>query len=219
MNISWHGQSCFRISEKIDGKEVVLVTDPYSKESGLFPQKFEADIVTVSHHHFDHNYTEKISGNQDEQPVIFDRPGEYEVKQVFITGIASFHDKKGGAENGDNTIFRINFGDITLVHLGDLGVVLDEKQLDELGTVDILFVPVGGKYTLDGIAAAEVVRQIEPRMVIPMHYKIAGLKIEVGDEKKFLKEMGDRFDSESKLKIAFKDLPEDMTRVVVLEKS
>jgi len=195
------------------------VTDPYNKETGLFPQKFQADVVTISHHHFDHDYIEKITGNLDEEPIVFDRPGEYEVKKVFLTGISSVHDKKDGQERGENTIFRIDFGDITLVHLGDLGTKLNERQLDEMGTVDILFVPVGGNYTIDGAEAAEVVRQIEPRLVIPMHYKITGLKVDIADEKKFLKEMGNKFESETKLKIVKKDLPEDMTKVLVLEKS
>ena len=100
-----------------------------------------------------------------------------------------------------------------------MGQKLTEEQIDFLGDIDVLLIPVGGKYTIDGAEAAEVVRQIEPRMVIPMHYKIPGLTIDIDDEKKFLKEMGGKADKETKLKITRKDLPEDNIRVVILEKS
>ncbi len=218
MNISWLGQSCFRISEKIDGKEVLVVTDPYSKETGLFPPKLKADIVTISHHHFDHDNLEKVSGNLEDNYSVFDTPGEFETKKVFFTGIASFHDGKEGAERGTNTIFKMEFGDISVAHLGDLGHKLTEKQIAELGEVDILLIPVGGKYTLSAADAAEVVRDIEPRMVIPMHYKIDDLKIDINDEKLFLKEMGNKFEKLPKLKISRKELPEDTIKLVVLEK-
>ncbi|OGF31522.1 hypothetical protein A2223_01890 [Candidatus Falkowbacteria bacterium RIFOXYA2_FULL_35_8] len=219
MNISWFGHSSFKLSEKIDGKEVIVVTDPYGKDTGLFPPKISADVVTVSHDHFDHNNTEKVTGNQDEITTIIDRPGEYETKKVFINGIPSFHDKKNGSERGSNTIFKIEIDHIVVAHLGDLGQKLTEEQIDFLGDIDVLLIPVGGKYTIDGAEAAEVVRQIEPRMVIPMHYKIPGLTIDIDDEKKFLKEMGGKADKETKLKITRKDLPEDNIRVVILEKS
>jgi L-ascorbate metabolism protein UlaG (beta-lactamase superfamily) len=218
MNISWLGHSCFEIREKIDGKEVVVVTDPYNKDTGLFPPKLKADVVTISHHHFDHDFLEKVSGNNEDKFQVFDNPGEYETKKVFLTGIMSAHDKNEGDKLGFNTIFRIEMEDMIVVHLGDLGAKLTEKQVEEIGEVDVLLVPVGGKYTLNGNEAAEVVRQIEPRLVIPMHYKIPGLTIDIGDEKAFIKEMGNKAESLPRLKITRKDLPEDNIRVVVLEK-
>jgi len=218
MNISWLGHSCFKISKKIDGREVILVTDPYSKETGLFPPKIKADIVSISHHHFDHDYIDKITGNNEDQLIILDRAGEYEVKKVFINGFDSFHDKKQGAEHGLNIIFKFTIDDICIVHLGDLGEKPNEKLIDNINDVDILMVPVGGKYTLDGAEAAEVVRQIEPRIVIPMHYKVKGLKIDISDETKFIKAMGTESEQLSKLRISRKDLPEDTTKIIVLNK-
>jgi len=218
MNISWLGHSCFKISEKIDGNEVIVVTDPYSKETGLFPSKIKADIVTISHHHFDHDNMEKVTGNIEDKAVVFDVPGEYETKKVFVTGMPSKHGDTDLKDNGDNTIFRIEMGDISIVHLGDLGLKLDEKQINELGDVDVLLVPVGGKYTLDGSQASEVVRQIEPRIIIPMHYKIKDLNIDIADESKFVKAMGNKVERMSKLKITRKDLPEDSSKVVILDK-
>ena len=218
MNISWLGHSSFKITEKIDGKDVMIITDPYGKDTGLYPQKLKADIVTVSHQHFDHNYTEKIGGNLEEQPMIFDHPGEYETKKVFISGISSYHDTKDGGERGINTIFRFEIEDMVIAHLGDLGHKLDEETLGALGDVDILLIPVGGKYTLDGEEAAEVVRQIEPRIVIPMHYKIADLKIDIADESKFVKEMGNKVERMPRLKISRKELPEDNIKLIILEK-
>lgn len=218
MNISWLGHSMFKIGEKIDGKEVVVVTDPYDKEIGLFPPKVKADVVTISHGHHDHNYTEKISGNLDDDYMIFDHAGEYETRKVFITGIESIHDDKSGKERGLNTIFRFEIEGMVVVHLGDLGDKLTEEQVASIGDVDILLIPVGGKYTIDGEQAAQVVRQIEPRIVIPMHYQISGLKIDIADESRFIKEMGGKVEKMAKLKIMQKDLPEDDTKVIILEK-
>ena len=218
MNISWHGHSMFKISEKIDGKEVVVITDPYGKDIGLFPPKVKADIVTISHAHHDHNYTEKISGNLEDAFMIFDHAGEYETKKVFIYGIDSVHDNKEGKERGTNTIFRFEIEGISVAHLGDLGQRLSEEQVSALGGIGILLIPVGGKYTIDGEVAAEVVRQIEPRIVIPMHYKIEGLNIDISDESRFVKEMGGKVERVSKLKLTRKDLPEEDTKLIIMEK-
>jgi L-ascorbate metabolism protein UlaG (beta-lactamase superfamily) len=220
MYINWHGHSCFRLTEKIDNNEVAIVTDPFAAEIGLFPPKLKADIVTISHHHADHDNLEKISPNLDKLFVI-DRPGEYEVKKVFVTGIDSLHDKKDGAERGRNTIYKFEIDGLSVVHLGDLGKALTEEQLSAVGDVDILLIPIGGTYTIDGHEAAELVREIEPRIVIPMHYKIKDVAIEgLADETKFLKEMGGRVERMERLKILKKELPaEEATKVIILEKS
>lgn len=214
MNISWLGHSCFRLSEKIDGQEVVIVTDPYGKEVGLFPQKQKADIVTISHHAFDHDNLDKISGNLSENFMVFDRPGEYEVRQVFITGVSTDMKKS----DLPNIIFKFEIDHVSVAHLGDLQTKLTDEQIEELGDVDILLIPVGGGETIGAEVAAEVVRQIEPRIVIPMHYKSEGVKLNLDDEKKFLKEIGGQVEKLPKLKISRKDLPEDSMKVIILEK-
>ena len=171
MNIYWLGHSCFKIEEKINGLAVTIVTDPYNASLGLKMTKTKADIVTVSHGHDDHANVGAISGIEKDMPMVFDRPGEYEVKNAFITGIGAYHDKKEGAERGKSTMFLIDLDGVKVLHLGDLGTALSDQQLEKIGEVDVLLIPVGGKYTLNAAEAAEVVRQIEPRIVVPMHYK------------------------------------------------
>jgi L-ascorbate metabolism protein UlaG (beta-lactamase superfamily) len=217
MNIQWLGQACFKISEKIDGQEVIVVTAPFGKQSGLFPPKLKADIVTINKLDPAYNFTDKISGNISEQPMVIDRPGEYETKKVFVTGFE--HMKKSGKTSADNSvIFKLDFGQISVAHLGGLSNSLTEDELDFIGDVDVLMIPVGNKDVLDSNKAAEVVRQVEPRLVIPMEYKIKGLAHNLNDETKFLKEMSAKAERQTKLKVSRKDLPEDKTTVVVLEK-
>ncbi|MFA6537301.1 MAG: MBL fold metallo-hydrolase [Patescibacteria group bacterium] len=219
MNISWLGQSCFRIEDKIQNQPVVIVTDPFHDEAtGLKLPKMEADLVCVSHNHDDHNNILAVGAIDGKNPVIIDRPGEYEIKNVFIKGIGSYHDKKNGEELGKSVMFHMYVNGINLLHLGDLGTTLSDSQLEKIGEVDILFVPVGGKWTIDAIEAGAVVRQIEPRIVIPMHYAIPGLKIELDLVEKFKKEMGGKFETMPKLKISAKDLPVDEIKLIVLDR-
>jgi L-ascorbate metabolism protein UlaG (beta-lactamase superfamily) len=148
------------------------VTDPYDTSMvGLKYPKVEADIVTISHNHSDHNKKENIAGN----PKLVSGPGEYEIKGVSIFGTRSFHDKKQGAERGENTIYTIVMDGITLCHLGDLGHKISEEQEEAIGNVDILFVPTGGFYTIGPEEATEIVSIIDPKVVIPMHYKVLGM--------------------------------------------
>jgi L-ascorbate metabolism protein UlaG (beta-lactamase superfamily) len=211
MYIQWLGQSCFKIQDKIGPGGITLVTDPYSSDIGLKMPSFEADIVTVSHDHYDHNNVKALRG----APFIIKNAGEYDIKDVAINGVEAYHDNQSGKERGNNIIYRISIDDISIVHLGDLGHTLDNKQLEILSGTDILLIPVGGKYTLDAKKALEVVSQIEPRIVIPMHYKIPGLKMEIDGVDKFIKEIGIKPREEEKLKISKKDLPvEDMELVI-----
>jgi len=212
MYITWLGQSCFKLQDKIGQDGVLLVTDPYGDEIGLKMPRFEADIVTVSHGHFDHNNVSAIRGNA----FIVDTAGEYEMKAVFIEGVESWHDSAEGKERGKNIIYRIEMEDISLTHLGDLGHILDAKQLEKLEGTDILLIPVGGKYTINAAKAVEVISQIEPRIVIPMHYKIPGLKADIDGVDKFIKELGLKPRQEEKLKISKKDLPTEDMELVVL---
>jgi len=189
MTIQWYGHSCFKISTKPEGRgsgeDVVIFTDPYNKEIGLRPPQGRADIVTVSHNHFDHNNAEALRG----EPAVLDLPGEYSIKGVSIKGVNSFHDKKEGAEKGLNTIFVFESEGIRFCHLGDLAHALDKKQLEEINGVDILAIPVGGRFSLNGKEAKAVVDQVEPKVVLPMHYKIRGSKFQGEDEKSFCKEI------------------------------
>ena len=183
MVITWYGQACFRLQS---GQTTVAI-DPFEKKLGLTPPKFEAQIALVTHEHFDHNNTKDIKGD----PLVIDGPGEYETSGVRVRGVFSYHDNTEGKERGTNTMYAIKMEDIRVVHLGDLGQNrLTEEQLDTLGEVDILMVPVGGTYTLDAKQATEITNQIEPKIVIPMHYKVKDLKVKLDPVDNFLKEVG-----------------------------
>jgi len=216
MQISWLGHSCFKLEARSNGDSVTIVIDPYGDHIGFSMPKTKADIVLITHDHADHNNLEAIKG----EPKVIAGAGEYEMKKVVVYGVPTYHDNKQGAENGPNTCFRIDVEDLSIVHLGDLGHVLNDQQLELLEGADILMIPVGGKYTIDAKAASEVVAQIEPRLVIPMHYLTPGLKFEVTGVAPFLKEMGgQKPETLDKLKISKKDLITEDTKVVLLEKS
>lgn len=214
MYITWLGHSCFKLQDKIGSEGVTLITDPFDKSIGLKPPHNEAQIVTISHSHYDHNNSDSIRGN----PFIIDEAGEYEVKGVFIEGIDSSHGLKEGKEAVKNIIYRIEMEEISITHLGDLGqAVLDNKQLEKIEGTDILLIPVGGIYTIDAAKAVEIVSQIEPRIVIPMHYKIPGLNIKLDGVERFIKELGIKPTEEEKLKISKKDLPQEDMELVVMK--
>lgn len=213
MLITWLGHSCFKLQDKTGTEGITVVTDPFDKKVGLKVPNFEADIVTVSHDHYDHNNVSSLRGN----PFVINCAGEYDVKGISVDGIESYHDEKEGAEQGDNVIYRINIDNISVVHLGDLGHVLDSKNLGKIEGADILLIPVGGKYTIDAKQAVEVISRIEPRMVIPMHYKTPGSKVDVDGVDKFVKELGIKPTYEDKLKISKKDLPQDDMELVILK--
>src|SRR3990167_7176599 len=187
MEIIYLGHSSF----KLRGKSTTLVTDPYGAGIGIkFPKHTSADIVTISHDHDDHNNAEVVEGS----PFVVRGPGEYEVKGVGIVGISVYHDDANGEKRGKNTIYRIEIDGLSIIHLGDLGHTLSNDQVDATNGVDVLLIPVGGLFTIDAKAAAEIVSAIEPSIVIPMHYNRSGL-----DQKTFgslttvttfLKEMG-----------------------------
>lgn len=219
MYITWYGQSCFKIQAKSLFQEVVLICDPFEPKIGLKLPKIKADIVTISHAHFDHNFLGKIEGrNLNEKPFVIAGPGEYEIKNTLIYGIPSWHDNEQGSKRGENTIYLIETEGISLAHLGDLGQKeLSQTQLEQLEKVDVLMIPVGGVYTIDAKQATVIISQIEPRIVIPMHYKIQGLNIKLETIDKFLKEIGAKKEEVGKLKITKKDLPQEETKVVVLK--
>ena len=215
MQIFWRGQSCFQmVSSSAKNGQVKIIIDPYSEEIGLKFPKSDADIVLSTHNHYDHNNIKAVSGN----PFIIDGPGEYEVKGVFVQGIHSWHDEKQGSERGANTIYTIEVEDLKLCHLGDLGQTeLTSEQLEKIGDVDVLMIPVGGFYTIDAKGALKILSQIEPKIIIPMHYALPKLKVKLDGVDKFLKAVGVKsLEPQAKLSIRKKDISEDEAKIIVL---
>ena len=212
MVITWYGQACF----KIQSGDLVIAVDPFGKDIGFTPPRFRADIVAVTHGHHDHNNSAAIAGD----PFLITGPGEYEVKGVNITGIETYHDTVKGRERGLNTIYMIEAEGIRILHMGDFGEEkMREETLEAAGETDILMIPVGGVYTIEGDAAAKIARQIEPAIVIPMHYKIPGLKVPLQGQEQFLKEMSAKdIEPQEKLTIKKKDIPEDGKMAVMMLK-
>lgn len=182
MEITWLGYSCF----KLKGARTTVITDPYSPASGYVLGKQTAGIVTVSHSHPEHSYVSGIEG----QPKLIQGPGEYEIGGVMIVGMNTFHDSEKGATRGKNTAYIIEIDEVSICHLGDLGHPLTAEQKEEMGNIDVLLIPVGGVSTINASAAAEVVRQLEPKAVIPMHYKTPAMKRDLEPADKFMTEMG-----------------------------
>jgi L-ascorbate metabolism protein UlaG (beta-lactamase superfamily) len=202
MEITWLGHSCFRIK----GSEAAVLTDPYSPDYGYDLGKPKADIITVSHQHADHNYIQAISDAR-----VISGPGEYEIGGVLIIGVPTYHDDARGEKKGKNTVYLIEIDEVTVCHLGDLGHVLTSEQAEELGDVDILLIPVGGNYTIDAPQAAEVVRQIDPKIVIPMHYQTPAVTMDLEPVGRFLKELGvGELESSPKLSVTKSNLPENL---------
>jgi L-ascorbate metabolism protein UlaG (beta-lactamase superfamily) len=167
MEIKYLGHASFLIKTKT----AKVVTDPYDPEMvGLRFPKTEADIVTVSHQHKDHNQVKNVSGINGVDPLIIDMPGEFEKMSVRIFGFQSFHDKSQGKERGENILYKFEAEGLSVLHCGDLGLVPEESFLELIGDIDILLVPVGGYYTIDSDEAVQLVKKIEPSVVIPMHY-------------------------------------------------
>lgn len=223
MLISWYGQSFFEIRFKdIKKQEFILVIDPFDESLGLKIPKIKADILLITHSQKDHNYIKSAQDN----PFLIAEPGEYEVKEALIKGISSFYDNsedkdKEMKDKEMNVIYKIEAEGIKICHLGVLNQKeLNEQQLDEIGNVDLLMIPIGGIYTIDAKKAAGIISQIEPKIVIPMHYKIPKLKSNIEGVEKFLKIMGNEdIEPQKKLKIAQnqKDLFKEETKIVLLE--
>lgn len=215
MNITWHGFSCFKIEEKAAGGEVTLVIDPFEPEDGKkLPRNITADIVVSSHDHPRHGNIKDIGGT----PFVITGPGEFEVKEMFVTGVPTYHDMVEGKEKGTNTMYYITVGDVHMVHLGDLNHPLEEKHMEELHNIDVLFVPVGSGGALSAKQAVDVIGQLEPRVIIPMHYKSGGVGAKLDGIEPFLKAMGlAKPEVVSKFKIAKKELPQDEMKIVLLE--
>lgn len=214
VDIYFLGQACFRIK----GKKTTIVVDPYDSDFiGLSPLKLEADIVCVTHAHKDHNAAELVKGTDEAEAFVISGPGEYEIRGVNIIGISSFHDDKEGEERGRNIIYQITIDGVNIVHLGDLGQKkLTQSQIEEI-SCDVLLLPVGGVYTIDGKEAVEIVSQLEPKVIIPMHYNLPKLKVELGEVSEFLSAIGkEKMEPIPKYSISEERMPQE-TEVVVLE--
>ena len=210
MEITWYGQSCFKIKDK----ETSIVIDPFNPSIGLkLPRILEANILLITHDHRDHNYKTGVTGN----PYIIESPGEYEISEATITGIPAFHDNKQNQEREKVTIYIIKFEGITICHLGDLGEDLTDEEIDKLGDIDILMVPVGGTFTVNGEEAAKIVGEIEPKIIIPMHYKIPDLNIKLDSLDKFTQKITSKTETMDKLKIKAGSLPQDQQKIIVLK--
>lgn len=215
MIITWHGFSCFKIQEQTRDREVTILMDPFSPEDGKkLPRNLAADVVTISHEHPRHDNIAAVAG----QPFVISGPGEYEVKDAFFTGVATYHDLVDGKEKGRNTMYFMNIGNLLLLHVGDLKHALEEKHITDLHDIDVLFLPVGGRDVLDAKQAVELVGQLEPRLIIPMHYKTSGFCPKYDTADPFLKAMSlGKIEALPKLKIVEKDLPQDEMKVIILE--
>lgn len=210
MTITWYGQSCFRL----ESKGVSVLIDPFSKEIGLRAPRLNDNIFLVTHEHYDHNNVGDVTSEQ----FVIRGPGEYEKSGIYFEGILSFHDNTQGTQRGLNTVYLIRMEDMRLCHLGDLGQSkLTDEQVEAIGDVDILFIPVGGKYTIDSKEAAEVVKQIEPKIIVPMHYKVEGLDIDIDNSQKFLKEIGIKPEEVETYKIVAKNLPTEEIKLITFK--
>lgn len=205
MELTWYGLSCFRMAER---GQATIVTDPYNGNLGLPTLKLKADVVTVSHNAPGHNYLDAVTGREH----ALTGPGEYEIGGVFITGIATAQEH----HTTQNVLFLFDYGGLTIAHLGDMEKVPSQTQIEDLEQVNILLLPVGGGKSLNAAQAAELVSMLEPSIVVPMHYQIPGLTLELESVERFLKEMGVTEPvSENSLKLTAGNLPEE-TQIVLL---
>ena len=202
MEITWYGLSCFRFTER---KHATVVTDPYNGNLGLPSLKLKADVVTISH------YAAAVNGTQHS----LNGPGEYEIGNVFITGIVT----KGADRATNNVIFMFDYDGLTVAHLGDVDKVPSQTEIEALEEVNVLLLPVGGGNSLNAAQASELVSMLEPNIVIPMHYKMSGLNLELDELDRFLKEMGvTEPTEEDSLKISLSNLPEETETVILTPK-
>ena len=210
MKIKWLGHSCFLIESE---RGIKIITDPFDETLGYKLPRIKANIVTVSHEHFDHNYVRGIKG----RPVVFKGLVSRESHKMEFKGISSYHDSVYGGQRGPNTIFVIKADGLTLCHLGDLGHILNTDKLAEIGKVDILFIPVGGLYTINSSQATQIIEAIKPKITVPMHYKTDAIKFSIDPVEVFLSNKNNvqRLES-SEFEITVDTLPKN-TQIYVLQ--
>jgi len=219
MEITYLGHACFKLKNK-DGLTVIM--DPFKTEdTGLPFAKDVADIVTISHNHDDHNNIEAITGPVTRPSTfVIDKEGEYEIGGVEITASKTYHDKTEGADRGKNLIINLRMDGLNLLHLGDLGHKLTEGQIEKIGSVDVLMVSVGGVTSLENDEVMDLIKELQPSYVIPMHYKVPGMK-EAWNIKHTLQEFLDKSkyvvagEPVHKIKVDEGSLPDD-TQVLIM---
>jgi L-ascorbate metabolism protein UlaG (beta-lactamase superfamily) len=209
VELTWLGHSCFRIK----GRDVTVLTDPYASSLGLTLGRQAAEIVTISHDSPHHSAVAAVGGS----PRVLRGPGEYEIGGVMISGVATPGEKLPDGKHGRNTAFAIVIDDLTVCHLGDLGKTLSAEQIETLKDPDVLLVPIGGSCTLAPAEVTEVVSQLEPKLVVPMHYALPGVNLQLEPLERFCREMAiEEVHTQPKLTLTRSGVPDDTT-VVVLE--
>jgi L-ascorbate metabolism protein UlaG (beta-lactamase superfamily) len=212
MKIKWLGHASFLITSE-DGKKIV--TDPYTPGRGLSyePINESADIVTKSHDHADHNNIKAVSGN----PAVLVKAGAQTLKGLEIKAVSLFHDESQGSQRGNDLVFCFKIDDLNVCHLGDLGHLLSPEQISEIGRVDLLFIPVGGYFTIDAKAASEVARSLKAKLIFPMHYKTAKADFPISPVDEFLKDKKNvRKLKTSEFEVTKETLPKE-TEIIVLQ--
>jgi L-ascorbate metabolism protein UlaG (beta-lactamase superfamily) len=209
MRVKWLGHSCFLITNE---RGINILTDPFDETLGYRMTKEKINIITISHEHYDHNNTMGIKG----KPVVLKGPVNRDTHKIIFKGISSYHDSVYGKYRGDNTIFQIKTDNLALCHLGDLGHILENEQLAQIKHVDILFIPVGGYFTINNIQAEQVINQLKPKIVIPMHYKTDAIKWSIDPISVFLNEKQNiKIVEENFFEITESNLPEKTTIFVL----
>jgi L-ascorbate metabolism protein UlaG (beta-lactamase superfamily) len=209
MEITWYGHSCFLIK---DSKGRKVLTDPFDNSVGYQKPNVVVDVVTISHNHFDHNFTEGLPGT----PSIVNNCGYFNVCDIPINGIPSFHDKVKGAKRGENIIYIYEVDGFRLCHLGDLGHLLTDDDINMIGELDVLFIPVGGNFTVDGKEASDIAKKINSHLVIPMHYKTRAISFPIDGVENFITNMknGERIGGHT---MALEEKEESYNLVKILE--
>lgn len=203
LQIRWHGHSCFEITN-----DITIVTDPHDGKSIGIPEPMvKGDIILVSHDHYDHNSVKSV--DKPSSKVIKD-VRKRTIDDVEIRGIEAFHDKAQGAKRGSNIMFKFTVDGVSFCHLGDLGHELNKDYLEDIGAVDVLFIPIGGTFTVDDKKAWEIIKMINPRIIVPMHYKIGGLSLPIAGIDSFLEQNPFRLlNVGNEIEIDKGDLPEE----------
>jgi L-ascorbate metabolism protein UlaG (beta-lactamase superfamily) len=211
MKIKWLGHSCFKIT---NSKGIRILTDPFDDNVGYKIPSVEADVVTTSHSHYDHNFVDCVKGNFE----VVNKVGNFYVKDIPISGVHTFHDNENGIKRGDNTVYVFEMDGMRICHLGDLGHILTEDQVNMIGKVDCVFIPVGGNYTIDANEALEVLDQLNPKVVIPMHYKTPVIKSDLAKVDNFIDIIGTVENIGSQvLEFTSDKLPQEGRKVYVLK--
>lgn len=216
MKIKYLGHSCFLLEESTG---TAVVCDPFSDKIGYEMPSVSADAVTVSHHHYDHDAIANVKGN----PVILDKEQGYELDGVVINAIKSYHDNDLGEKRGENVIFKFRMDGLDVCHLGDLGEDCTPELIEAILPVNVLLIPVGGTYTIDGAMAKEYVDRIMPDVVIPMHYRTKGCNLDIDKVDPFISEFDDTNveieEAEGEIELSREDIDGERTKVIVINRA